>query len=149
MKTTTKNILIKPLSQVFFISLIFFSRISSYASVIGNTPEEPHITAMTHLSLYDLVINNIHAFSLITFLLATQSIVIFLLQRSRLKHKKLERELQKSEERYKNLIQDIHEAVLIINNNGIVTYSSNSINRHNGSISVCNSLKKGSKDYRN
>ncbi len=116
---------------VFLIMLIIFSNDFSFASQILNTPAEFHIRIDERGLTEYIFSESIMTRSAIIILLLAQSIAIFLLQRSRLKHKRLEKQLQKSEEQYKNLIEDINEAVLIINRHGVITFSSNAINRRN------------------
>lgn len=74
---------------------------------------------------------SITLYSFILILVIAQSLIIFLLLRSRNRHRKLEHQLQISEERYKNLVEDINEAVLIIDLNGIIIFTSNAISKRN------------------
>jgi len=116
---------------VIFIILTVLSGDISFASGIINNQTGDHINSEITGFFRQIFYSSIITYTVILLLLLAQSAAIFLLQRSRLKHKRLEKQLQKSEEQYKNLIEDINEAVLIINRYGVITFSSNAINRRN------------------
>jgi len=131
MRSAIKNFLSVSVIPAIFIMLIILSGSFMYALHSVNSAHFLQFLTGKFTVLYNLFSNNIEIFSVIIILLLAQSAVIFILQKSRLKHKSLEIKLQKSEEQYKNLIDNINEAVLIIDKSGIITFSSNAISRRN------------------
>ncbi len=112
--------------------ILFFSiTIVSEGTNIVHSILFPDKKIFVPMNMSALFHGNLALYLFIFFLITAQSIIIVLLLRSRSWHRRLEKALLVSEERYKNLIEDINEGVLILDLNGFIIFTCNVINKRN------------------